>query len=316
MVRLRPYFLGFKTTNYCWYRCPHCCENSGPHNPREFLPAHIITGYIDQAVKDPLFNQSVVFTGGEIMSAYRFGDENYVKTLLAHSMKHDLGIDIKTNAGWAGTNIEDKICDDLAQTIADNPTAYPPQISLSLDRFHTNAMRKNARVIQAMVARDSNVSFHLSGFGAQQIDADTEILMKQLANAGLDVQMAFSMRDPNDVQPLWVINGKTVVRYSYGMLRAAGRGTKLENTFDVPDHQFSIFEPDMTQVNVIEHGGRFRLGEAWPKNITTTWRHPDGTARSLREIRNRIVNATRRAELEYMLRNGRRLINLNDFKTR
>lgn len=315
MVRTRPYFLGFKTTNYCWYRCPHCCENSGPHNPREFLPAQIITGYIDQAVRDPLFNKSVVFTGGEIMSSYSFGDENYVKTLLNHSMQHGLGVDIKTNAGWVGTNLEDKICDDIAQTVADNPTSQPPQISLSLDGFHHNAIRKNARLIQAMVARNANVSFHLSGLDAKQVDIDTELLMKQLADAGLDAQMAFSMHG-DDVQPLWLINGGTVVRYSWGKLRAAGRATKLKNTFDIPDHHFSIFEPDMSLVSVIELGGRFRLGEAWPKNITTKWQRRDGSARSLRDIRSRIVNATRRAELEYMLCNGRRPIKLKDFKSR
>jgi len=81
-----PYVLIFKTTNYCWYNCAHCCENAGSHNQRIFMPESVVNGIVDQAVKDKNFARVVVFTGGEIMSAYKYADKNYVPNLINHAL--------------------------------------------------------------------------------------------------------------------------------------------------------------------------------------------------------------------------------------
>ena len=85
-VRNLKYAMVFKTTHWCWYKCPHCCESAGPDRPREFMPENIIKHYINQANNDPRFNKSVVLTGGEIMASYKFGPENYVPNIMKHIM--------------------------------------------------------------------------------------------------------------------------------------------------------------------------------------------------------------------------------------
>ena len=42
LVRRNPYVMIFKTTNYCGYKCAHCCENSGPDQAKSFIPPFVI----------------------------------------------------------------------------------------------------------------------------------------------------------------------------------------------------------------------------------------------------------------------------------
>ena len=78
LYRCLPYALIFKTTHYCYYKCAHCCEDAGPHREKQYINADIICNYISQAIQQPSFSRDVIFTGGEVFSSYKFGDEKYV----------------------------------------------------------------------------------------------------------------------------------------------------------------------------------------------------------------------------------------------
>ena len=95
-----PYCLIFKTTHYCWNNCEHCCESAGSNMPKKFIPESTIKGYIDQALADKSFSHEIVFTGGEIMSSYKFEGRDYVPNIINHALNSGCSVDIKTNAGW------------------------------------------------------------------------------------------------------------------------------------------------------------------------------------------------------------------------
>ena len=175
LAKYAPYYLIFKTTNYCWYKCPHCCENAGPNNEKTHIPQETIYNILTQAQNDPLFINEVVFTGGEIFSSYKFGDKQYIPNLLNFAIKNNIGVDIKTNAGWANTSFGKEIFNDLRKVIIDNkPGEYEipkMQISLSLDKYHTNCFENNMRVIKKLAGLP--IIIHLSSF-----NGDKELVKK------------------------------------------------------------------------------------------------------------------------------------------
>ena len=114
-----PYIIVFKTTHYFWNNCPNCCEDAGANMPKNYIPTPIIENYINQAVKDPQFSKDFVFTGGEIMSAYKYHNEkNYAKKLLNMALDNGCSVDIKTNAGWTLTPMRDAIFNDLVDVLS------------------------------------------------------------------------------------------------------------------------------------------------------------------------------------------------------
>ena len=96
IVRYLPYMMVFKTTHWCWYNCPHCCESAGKNRPTEFIPANVIKYYTDAARSDGQFAKEIVLTGGEIMAAYKFDMENYVPELANYIVDRGISLDIKT----------------------------------------------------------------------------------------------------------------------------------------------------------------------------------------------------------------------------
>ena len=114
-------------------------------------------------------------------------------------------VDIKTNAGWATkTNkYREQIICDLAEVL----TRYSPgginvsplQISLSLDRYHTDCINKNAQLISDLshAQKNSCCMIHLSTF-----DKDMHLfqeLIKKLKKANVlkSVLVLQCLREPN-----------------------------------------------------------------------------------------------------------------------
>lgn len=270
-----PYSLIFKTTNYCWYKCPHCCENSGPDQEKTYIPENIICDYLDQAMTDSRFDQGVVFTGGEIFSSYKFYDPQYVPTLLKHSLEHGIGTDIKTNAGWVGTALDKQIFKDLKRVVIDaynkqDEKHHVLQMSLSVDKFHANGFAKNIKLIQEL--SELPIIFHISYFNDQ-----TDVLQefeKQLFNK-VDIETAFIMKDSDGdagrLVPINIINDCAIYRKTCGKLFAGGRATHINGAKEYEYPQFAFLSSDHHLLTAFDNFGRVTLGESCGHKIATPW---------------------------------------------
>lgn len=287
-LRHTQYVLVFKTTNYCWYQCPHCCESSGPKNPRTFIPASTICSYLDQAKADPAFSNKVVFTGGEIMSAYRFGPADYVPTLLNKSMDLGVGTDIKTNAAWVRAGYAEKIFQDLHQVIASHKP-YSLQISLSLDRYHKNALENNARLIAGMA--ECPIFVNVSGF-ENHVDM-FPALVERIKSDNISAEEVW-IGNIKNMRPAVLVGGKLLLTESKATLFDGGRAKNLDGAKRTEFPQFK-FLCESGSLIALDGAGRTTLGENSGRKISTPWRTWSGT-KSLRLIRADLVRATWREE--------------------
>ena len=294
-----PFLLVFKTTNYCWYECPHCCENSGPHQPRTFIPAFVIRGYVAEAERlGPAFANKVVLTGGEIMSAYRFGPENYVPDVLRAALGTNVGVDIKTNGAWARAEFGQQIIDDLTGIIAEN-APYRMSISLSLDDYHPNSVQNAATIIRDIARRpDQHVSIRLSGF-PQTIEPLKQQLLAALNTRRVPLCQGYIQTQ--NMRPVWVAGQKTILDFSTGTLFAGGRAKNLPNALaSTPNESRFRFICPAGVLMAFDTTGRVTLGENSGPKIDTRWVDM-GYVRPLGAIRNDLMSATRWAELKARL---------------
>lgn len=269
-VRDLPFCLVFKTTNYCWYSCRHCCESSGPNQPRTFIPADVVGAYMDAATQLPNFDKNVVFTGGEIMSAYRFGPANYVPQLLDNALGHQMGVDIKTNGAWAGAAFGQKIFDDLAGVVARH-APYSLSISLSLDDYHISSVTNVAKIIQEMAHRpNQHVYIHLSGFDATFNPLMTQ-LMARLRRANIHPEQGMIVHG-NQTMPILCVGDKLRIYSSTATLFAHGRGADLPAAKPVENSRFQILSPDRSVLMAFDPAGRVTLGENSGPKISAPWR--------------------------------------------
>lgn len=300
ILRHTQYVLVFKTTNYCWYRCPHCCECSGPNNPRTFIPVRTICSYLDQAHADPSFSNNVVFTGGEIMSAYRFGPADYVPTLLNHSLDLGIGTDIKTNAAWVRAGFGEGIFQDLHHVISSHKP-YSLQISLSLDRYHKNALENNAAVISRLAKMpNTNAIVHVSGFN-NHIDMFPALLERIKAN-GLKIDEVLFGSGEN-LKTSLLVGGQILLRYSKGTLFDGGRAHNMEWAHHSEFPQFQFLTADGMSLIAFDSAGRVTLGENSGRKISTKW-HTALGLKSLLHTRVDLVKATWREETRARLLDG------------
>ncbi len=307
-VRKLPYSLVFKTTNYCWNNYPHCCERSGTAAPKVYMPADTIKSFISQVKQDPLFSGSVVFTGGEIFTAYRFHDKNYVPDLLNYALSNGCSVDIKTNAGWAlrKNDTGDRIFDDLVSVLSrfSHGTLGMSglQISLSLDRFHPLCLEKNARFITELSRRQKNSAcmVHVSSFAQ---DADMfNTLLDELRRMGNSVEEYFAMGDASK-KVYYGINGTVIMYQTFGCLFNGGRAKdqNLQNRSDVSPFQFLSGKTSPCVMMGLGVNGDIVLGENMDINIKTRWCDDNGNARPFRDIKQDLISNTRRAEFNYVL---------------
>lgn len=308
-----PYAMVFKTTHYCWNNCPHCCESAGVNMPKKYIPATVIENYVTQAINDPKFSKDLVFTGGEIMSAYEYHDEsNYAKKLLNMGLGNKCSVDIKTDAGWVFTPMRDTIFSDLVDVLSAHSTSsfrlIPMQVSLSLDRFHPHAMRKNIEFITEMSRRQKNSSLVINISSFEQ-DADMfEIMLATLRERYKNVYEMVLLGSPstehmqkNLSNTVWSVNGNIVLKFSASTLFDGGRAKNIENAYHTPVPQFSFLAPGNPPhvLMAFDSFGNVTLGENSGKKITVPWRDKNGTPRPLKDIRQDLIIQAGKEEARY-----------------
>lgn len=317
-----PYAMVFKTTHYCWNKCPHCCESAGANMPKNYIPSAIIENYINQAIKDPNFSKNLVFTGGEIMSAYKYHDEsNYAKKLLNMGLGNKCSVDIKTDAGWVFTPMRDAIFSDLVDVLSTHSTSsfrlIPMQVSLSLDRFHPHAMQKNIEFITEMSRRQKNSSLVINIYSFKQ-DADMfEIMLATLRKRYKNVHKMVLLGSPstehmqeNLSNTVWSVNRNIVLKFSTGTLFDGGRAKNIENAYHTPTPRFSFLAPgNPPQVLMaFDSFGNVTLGENSGKKITVPWRDKNGAPRTLNDIRQDLIIQAGKEEARYRFNECNRLV--------
>ncbi len=299
-VRYVPYALVFKTTNYCWYKCAHCCESAGPDQAKVYIPANVIRHYIAAASWDPQFSREVVFTGGEIFSSYRFGDKQYVPTLLRICTDHNIGVDIKTNAAWARTSFADEIFNDLVTLAHEKPVSF--QISLSLDHYHKNSVDNAVRVIGRLAREKCRIPINLTTFKGDEYLYDE--LKKQLAANGTPVNEYMILA--NDVlRPIDVVNDCVMLEKPENANPpfANGRAKNLAEAKKTEFPQFAFIHPGNhpTMMMAFDIFGRVTLGENSGRKIQTRYIEHGPQARPLDKIKRNLIRDAQFKEVRAIL---------------
>ena len=304
-----PYAIVFKTTHWCWNNCPHCCESAGADMPKKFIPYDTIENYVIQAKNDPKFDKNIVLTGGEITSAYMHHSPDYVPKLLNMALDNKCMVDIKTNAGWAiaKNNLRNQIFNDLVGVLSAHSVSSfritPLQISLSLDRFHPHALKKNTEFITELSRRQKNslCLVHVSSF-----PQDADLFQQLLDNlrdkkCKLEQLMAFDNNPANTPNTIWSVNGKVLLKFSVGTLFDGGRAANIAGAYHTPAPQFTFITDaqNPTVLMAFDSFGNVTLGENSGRKITTQWQDKNGNARPLADIRRDIVRQTRIEEIRY-----------------
>lgn len=292
------YVLVFKTTNFCWYNCPHCCENSDHKQPKTYIPSDAIKHYLTQAKSDPRFSNNVVLTGGEIMTSYLYGPRNYVPELLNFCLDNNIGTDIKTNGAWTRAKFGRNIYDDLTRTISSHGP-YGLQISLSLDKYHPNSVDNCARVITHFATKpDQRLIIHLTGFS--DMENDLNKLFIRLNNT-----RGITLNDININGARAVgVNRQVIVKYNSATLFNGGRAQTMADAHKNPFPQFSFMLLSGEILIAFDTMGNVSLGENSGRKIRTSWRTSDGAPRPLNDILHSLVNHARYEEMRAIIRDG------------
>lgn len=310
LVAGRPYVLVFKTTNWCWNNCPHCCESSGTDKPKKFIPESVIKGYIKQASQDKRFSHSVVFTGGEITSAYKFVDRHYVPNILNYALNMGCGVDIKTNAGWVNAPLATQIYSDIENIVKKHAPKtkdrsgikqeIPLQVSLSLDHFHKDSLVRDFKFIEHFAKTDMGASFriHVSSFDTDK-GMFTELLQR-LNTSGVDVREAVILnKNTQTLSPVYYLNDNIIVQYGTGDLFYGGRARNIKNSYRVPAPQFSFLTSDFDCLVAFDTNDRVTLGENCGPKIAAIYNDKYGNPYPLDAVLNCLVETTCRAEQHY-----------------
>lgn len=303
-VRLLPYDLVFKSTHWCWYNCPHCCESAGKNRDKTFIPEYVIRYYIDAAKQDPLFTNEVIITGGELMSAYNLMSPAYVPNLVNYALAQKTSLDIKTNGAWINAPLlRGRILADLRE-LANNHRPLAFQLSLSLDKYHPNALENNLEILKTL-AHDNKIKvpmlIHISGFDADKhmyrtlmakLSHTPKIKMDEVAVLGTNGSLINMIR----------LNERVCVRYSSAASPFAnGRAKSLPEAtpVELPQFKFMTGTPQSPSVLVaFDAAGNVTLGENSGKKITVPWRDKNGNPRPLPAIMNDLVHKTRTEEIK------------------
>ena len=298
LVATQPYVVIIKATNYCWYKCAHCCEKSGPDQPRKYIPIESVRGIIDNVTADPSFTRHFVFTGGEIMTIYQMGDTKYVKNVLDYSLGHNCDADIKTNAAWTRTTFGQRIFDDLAD-VSNKHTPYMLQVSLSLDKFHKNAVENNARFIAEMAQRESKIIVHLSGLDGRWY-VTPDVIYDELKKYGIKLEGAFGTNNnQTKIFPTQCANESVVIIHDTGTLFDGGRGADICGATRQPTPQFQIINNNDQLLFAYDSMGRLTVGEAGFRKIGTRWANANGTIRDMADIRRCLMKSAMWEEMRY-----------------
>ena len=306
----RPYVLVFKTTNWCWNNCPHCCESSNASNPRVFVPEFYINNIIDEAIMDENFSRAVVFTGGEIMSAYKLAEENYVPNIINHALDAGCGVDVKTNAGWVNFAFADQIFNDIENIVkkrADKDDTGIKhlinfQISLSLDRFHKDALDRNFKFIKHFARTNiPGIAFYIH-VASYNKDRDMfSNLKEKLERAGIKVEPIISINPKtNVIKNMYDLNGNVVMNYSEATLFNGGRAKNIEYAYKTPNPQFVFMDDGFESLVAFDSYGNVTLGENSGNKISTPWMMANGKTKQMETIKSDLSANIKQAEKEYL----------------
>lgn len=309
-----PYYLIFKTTHWCWNNCAHCCESAGSSMPKNFIPESVIKGYIDQAVTDTKFSREIVFTGGEITAAYKFVGKDYIKNIITHALNKKCSVDIKTNAGWVNSPLAETVYSDLENIIRDQAKNIETdsikrilrfQVSLSLDRFHTDSMMRDFKFIEHFAKTDiPGVAFSINVSSIRQDKQMFPELMKKFVDSGIRVGELFMVgSDKESVRQMYDLNGNVMVSASNGTLFDGGRAKNIDFAFKTPFPQFVFITPDQRSLVAFDSFGNVTLGENCGEKISVPWKDTEnGDALPLETVRQNLVVATKKAEQDFLQR--------------
>ncbi len=303
IVRNWPYDLVFKSTHWCWYNCAHCCESSGKNRDKTFIPEYVIKHYIDTAQYDPKFTNEVVITGGELMSAYNLENPGYVPNLVNYITDRNISLDIKTNGAWINAPLlRAMILRDLRNSAnTHKPMAF--QVSLSLDKYHPNALENNYEILKSL-ALDKQIKvpmlIHISGFPN---DAHMfKSLMAKLAHTPKIKIDQGGVLNNNKFIKMFMLNERVCIRPSfYATLFANGRATNLSEAVptELPQFKFATGTPEHPSILIaFDTAGNVTLGENSGKKITVPWRDKNGNPRPLPAIRADLVKQTQIEEIK------------------
>lgn len=313
IVRDLPYVMVFKTTHWCWYNCPHCCESAGKNRPAEFIPADVIKYYTDAAKSDPKFTKEMVLTGGEIMASYKFDMKNYVPELANYITERGISLDIKTNGAWIrNKDLRTKIVPDLININERNSgqRRLPYQLSLSLDKYHPNALENTYEIICELAQRNKNkpmILLHISGFTGQD-KIYKELLAKLSGNRNIKIEEAYIAAKSGNAIPLHIINRCVALRPSFGaVLFAGGRAQNLPEATPAANPTFEILNQDAEVLMAFDAAGNVTLGENSGRKITAPWRDKDGNPRHLPAIRRDLVQRARYEQLRHNMINLKKI---------
>jgi len=307
------YALIFKTTHWCWNNCAHCCESSGSHMPKTFIPESVIKGYIDQAVNDKQFCREIVFTGGEITSSYKFADRNYMLNIINYALNKKCTVDIKTNAGWVNSPLSETVFSDLENIVRGQSNKNDKsniksiihfQVSLSLDRFHKDATDRDFKFIEHFANMNiSDVAFEIHVSSIYQDKNMFPDLMHKLARSGIEIsELTMIGSKTNNIEQVYDLNGNVIVRYSNGILFNGGRAKDIEYARQTPFPQFSFVDTDGVSLMAFDSFGNVTLGENSGKKISVLWRDKETKQPlSLQTVRDNLAVATKSAEQEFLM---------------
>lgn len=298
-VRLLPYDLVFKSTHWCWYNCAHCCESAGKNRDKTFIPEHVIKYYIDAAKEDPQFTNEIIITGGELMSAYNLMSPAYVPNLINYALDKKTSLDIKTNGAWVrAPMLRGKIFSDLRE-LANTHRPLGFQISLSLDKYHPNALENNYEILKTL-AQDKRIKvpmlIHISGFEADKHMYQT--LIAKLKNTPkIKIDEVGVLGANGSLIKMIRLNERVCVRSSFVKNPMAnGRAKDLPEAIPTELPQFTFITGTLQHPSVLvafDAAGNVTLGENSGKKITVPWRDKDGNPRPLPAIKADLVKQTR-----------------------
>lgn len=153
----------FFLTTYCNAFCQHCLMSAGPHQPKNFMKLSDILFYFDQFDKEPNFNRSIGFNGGEVMTAYKYQSHDYIPKLIQECVNRNYRFDIRTNSLWTEDNTINSIVWDSLDNIDFSNYTNKAKFSLSIDKFHNNE-EANAKLISRLCHSDLRDHFELDAF--------------------------------------------------------------------------------------------------------------------------------------------------------
>ncbi len=146
----------FNTTYHCDYECAHCCVNAGPQRDAKYIPQKDVEFYLDDFKEnEERFKGVVVFSGGEVTTAYEKLSPQYMPSIMQSALDRQIEVNIKTNGAWVDKKYGNQVFKDLEDLkYTYNPDFFPVEIHLSVDRYHPSSVNRSLKIIEKIAHSD------------------------------------------------------------------------------------------------------------------------------------------------------------------